>query len=465
MTTQFSHGYALLIGVHESQTPAYALPTVAKDVDALRAVLTAPTRCAYPDTHVKTLTGAAASKQGILDGLTWLKQQVAADVHATALVYYSGHGWRDTSNPDDYYFIPYDTQDTNLRQSALRAADFAAAIDKLHPPRLLVVLDCCHAGGMGVKDATLPLETYTPAAAPLSLWPEMGGGKGLDALTVGRGRAVLSSSTGAQKSWFRLDGTLSIFTYHLIAALTGHAQPQAGAAEVLVSDVMSHVTRQVSTQVRAERQADQTPDFRVTGNFPVALLLGGKGLTPGQPAPDPLAAPAPAEPLTMGGIRANRIEAENVVVGTHVQGKPPENMVALLEAAAKIRTDGITAGEIKALNVVAGVLFANGRAPETTAALQQEIAALREQVQAALAAGEIVKRGDAQDVQTALDAAQTELAESQPDGTRVKRQLKTAADILNGIAEATQAAGKVSLSVLKLAPLAAMLWKLAEGLF
>ncbi len=33
---------------------------------------------------------------------------------------------------------------------------------------------------------------------------------------------------------------------------------------------------------------EQTPDYQVSGNFPVALLLGGKGWSKGQLAPDPL---------------------------------------------------------------------------------------------------------------------------------------------------------------------------------
>lgn len=80
---------------------------------------------------------------------------------------------------------------------------------------------------------------------------------------------------------------MSIFTYHLIEALTGHAQPLAGATEVLVSDVMSYVTRTVPQSARQQAGAAQTPDFQISGNFPVALFLGGKGLSKGEAPPDP----------------------------------------------------------------------------------------------------------------------------------------------------------------------------------
>ena len=38
MTVLFSHGYALLIAVDESSEPGWALPEVAKDVNAMRVV-------------------------------------------------------------------------------------------------------------------------------------------------------------------------------------------------------------------------------------------------------------------------------------------------------------------------------------------------------------------------------------------------------------------------------------------
>jgi hypothetical protein len=114
------------------------------------------------------------------------------------------------------------------------------------------------------------------------------GAKGLESLAQGRGRAVLSSSTGEQRSYLRRDRRMSIFTYHLIEALIGHAEPGEGAKEVLVSDVMGHVYRHVSNSAADDWGVEQTPDYQITGNFPVALLLGGKGFSKGQPAPDPL---------------------------------------------------------------------------------------------------------------------------------------------------------------------------------
>ncbi len=315
--TIFPHGYALLIGVDANQVDRWALPAVGKDIAAVAGVLAHPDRCGYPAVNIMTVTGAAGTRAGILDGLAWLAERLQADAggNATAVIYYSGHGWR--RGDDAYYLLPYDAREgaggLPAPASALAAADFAAAVADLAPRRLLVLLDCCHAAGMGVKDAG----GFAGVALPPALL--MGGHKGvapgakeLEALSQGAGRAVLSASQGARSSYLRRDGAMSIFTYHLIEALTGHAGPAAGATEVLVSDVMGHVARRVPVSARADWSQEQQPDFQVSGdNFPVALLLGGQGVSKGVTPPDPLAplpAVGPAVSQTLGGrgVQAGR---------------------------------------------------------------------------------------------------------------------------------------------------------------
>jgi hypothetical protein len=309
MSEQFTNGYALLISVNENSVNEWALPDVAKDIIALAKVLTHPERCAYPASNVKVISGKEATRQSILDGLDWLQKCIQADTsgNATAVVYYTGHGWRDmAAQPPAYYLIPYDVRQDNIRSRALRTVDFADAVEALKPQRLLAVLDCCHSGGMDVKDLMPVPAGYTGSAIPAQLLMKgeafvsaTHGAKSLEALGRGSGRAVLSSSQGEQRSYVRRDGKMSIFTYHLIEALIGHAQPQEGAADILVSDVMSYIHRRVPKSAKADWNREQTPDCRVSGNFPIALLLGGKGLSKGQPAPNPLETPTSEDAARM----------------------------------------------------------------------------------------------------------------------------------------------------------------------
>jgi hypothetical protein len=166
-----------------------------------------------------------------------------------------------------------------------------------------------------------------------------------------------------------------------------------------------------------------------------------------------------------GGIRAGRIEAENVVDGVQMEGGAPDDAAQLVELAQAIHRGGITAGEIKAGNVVSGLQFLTGAPPETPADLQREVTALRRQVAQAVADGEISSVGDAEDVTDALDKAEEELNKPEPSGKRVVRKLNAAAEILTGVAGTAQAARNVGLEVIRLAPVAAALSQLAQTIF
>jgi hypothetical protein len=279
MGQSFPHGYALLVGVGTTAYSPWALPVTVKDVQAVRKVLTDPTLCGYPDddTHVRLRHDQSATRAAMLDGLAWLKAQAASDPEATVVVFYSGHGWLDHAS-GHYYLIPYDTKPHNIPASALAGEDFTKALREVKARRLLVIIDSCHAQGMATsKESATPVDLpagLTQAAATES--------KGLlEALKQGEGRAVFTSSRGHQVSWVRSDGSLSVFTHHLLEALQG-AGNKPGEAEVRLSNLMGHLGRAVPASARQMHSSDQVPFFDTAAeDFPVALLKGGKGLPVG----------------------------------------------------------------------------------------------------------------------------------------------------------------------------------------
>jgi uncharacterized caspase-like protein len=276
MAQGFPHGYALLVGVGTTAYSPWSLPVTVKDVQAVRQVLTEPTLCGYhdDDKHVRLLYDQAATRAAILDGLTWLMDQAASDPEATAVVYYSGHGWLEQAS-GRYYLIPHDAKPHKIPDSALLDEDFTNGLRAVKARRLLVVIDSCHAEGMATsKDASRSVDL--PAGLAQASATES---KGLlEVLRQGEGRAVLTSSRGHQLSWVRSDGLLSVFTYHLLEALQG-AGNKAGEAEVRLSNLMGHVGRAVPDSARQMHSADQVPFFDMAAeDFAVALLKGGKGL-------------------------------------------------------------------------------------------------------------------------------------------------------------------------------------------
>ena len=314
MTQHFDHGYALLIGVGQSAYPKWSLPVTVKDMQALRTILTDPDLCGYPDddAHIRLLHDAGATRQAILDGLAWLAGQAAADPDATAVVFYSGHGWLDDST-GRYYLLPHDVEPFDLAASALPAATFTDALRQVKARRLLVFVDSCHAAGMATaKDvAALKLPAgFSQAALPKGLVEE---------LKQGAGRAVFTSSLGEQRSWVRPDGTLSLYTFHLIEALQG-AGNQPGDTTVRVSNLMNHLGKAVPESARTLCQAEQTPFFdTATEDFPVALLLGGKGL--GGAGFSPAQGGAASQPAIQASgersVAAGTISDSTVVTGDH----------------------------------------------------------------------------------------------------------------------------------------------------
>ncbi|MBI1294701.1 caspase family protein [bacterium] len=270
----FNHGYALLIGVGACEYPKWSLPTTVKDAQAIQQVLTDADLCAYAPEQIRLLHNETATRQRILDGLAWLAQSVQKDPEATAVVYFSGHGWLHKET-GDYYLVPHDVEPFNFTGSALAAADFTEALRNVKAKRLLAFIDSCHAEGMATaKDE--PSSPLPPSLAETALPKAV-----IDDLALGEGRAVFTSSRGEQRSWLRPDKTLSIFTYHLLEAFQG-AHNVPGDAFVKVSNLMNYLGEQVSESAWRLCSADQSPFFKFeTEDFPVAVLRGGKGLPKG----------------------------------------------------------------------------------------------------------------------------------------------------------------------------------------
>jgi uncharacterized caspase-like protein len=279
-----------------------------QDALALQSMLTDKTLCAYPQSHIRFLHDATATQQNILAELAWLKQCCIEDGEATVVVYFSGHGWREKST-GDYYLIPHETQPYNEANTALPAAVFSAALRQIQAKRLLVFVDSCHAEGMAAAketDTMLLPPNFSKTALPNELVAE---------LKQGGGRAVFTSSRGEEKSWVRKDGKLSIYTHHLLEALDG-AGSTAGDTTVRVSHLMNHLAKTVPVSVGQQWSAVQTPFFDMAAeDFPVAVLRGGKGLTPGG-----WQGPSPQTAALQGAQYHTELHGDGLIVqGTGIQ--------------------------------------------------------------------------------------------------------------------------------------------------
>ncbi len=166
-----------------------------------------------------------------------------------------------------------------------------------------------------------------------------------------------------------------------------------------------------------------------------------------------------------GGIHARRIEAENVVSGVQIQGGDAQTASSLIQLAQSIRQGTISAEEIKARNLVSGLQYIADPAQASVDDLRRELNALRAQLEQAVASQEFADPADAEDATDSLATAETELAKPQPNGNRVLRKLDEFSQIITRSAETADTAGKLGALVIRLAPIAAALWQVAQHLF
>ena len=252
MSTHFIHGHALVVGVGAD------LPNTVDDAIGLASILCDPARCAYPVEQVKRLTGPAAGRDAILKALEDLAR--LADPEATVVVYFSGHGYTVTTAIGEAYFLmPFGYDVSQLYKTAVSGKELTDRLAAIPARKLLLLLDCCHAGGIeqskapGVQLAKTPLP---PEAERL--------------FTQGSGRVVIASSKADELSY--AGKPYSAFTLALIEALAGlGAASQDGY--VRVADLALYAREMVPK--RTQQRQHPILNFEQADNFVLAYYAGG----------------------------------------------------------------------------------------------------------------------------------------------------------------------------------------------
>src|SRR5436190_1989850 len=143
------NAHALVIGIADYQH-IRKLPRV-QDAQAIASLLKDPQRCGFPATNVQLLEEEHATRPAISGALAALRER--ANASSTVVIYFSGHGGRiEEGELAGQYLLPVDTvypADADLARTALSGTEFAAALRAIPARKVLVILDCCHAGGIG----------------------------------------------------------------------------------------------------------------------------------------------------------------------------------------------------------------------------------------------------------------------------------------------------------------------------
>ena len=294
----FKQGFAVVVGVGAD------LPNTVDDAIGIATILRDGERCAYPAGQVNLLTSERATRQGFLTALDTMAQ--VATAQSSVLVYFSGHGYQVTTTTGPaYYLMPYGYNVNQLYKTAISGAEFTAKLRAIPAQKLLVLLDCCHAGGVGeAKAAGLEM-----AKAPLP--PEA-----LGFLAEGRGRVLIASSTEKELSY--AGKPYSAFTLGLIEALCG-----AGVAKqdgyVRVADLALHTREMVPG--RTGNKQHPVLHFEQADNFVVAYYAGGDTKPKGLPfKEEPQIEPEPGAWRTMFDQRGQTVHGPQTNIAGDVHG-------------------------------------------------------------------------------------------------------------------------------------------------
>jgi hypothetical protein len=298
MDQHFTNGHALLIGVGAD------LPNTVDDAVGLANILKDGGRCAYPAGQVHALTGEGATRDRVLTALDTLAQSTTPQ--STVVVYFSGHGYRVTTTTGPaYYLMPFGYDVNQLYKTAISGAEFTAKLRAIPAQKLLILLDCCRAGGVGeAKAAGLEM-----AKAPLP--PEA-----LALLAEGKGRVLIASSTETELSY--AGKPYSAFTLALIEALCGKGVAKQDGY-VRVADLALHARQMVPG--RTHDRQHPILHFEQSDNFVVAYYAGGDTKPKGLPfAEEPQIEPEPGAWRIMFDQRGQTVQGPQTNIAGDVQG-------------------------------------------------------------------------------------------------------------------------------------------------
>jgi hypothetical protein len=284
MSEQFEQGHACVIGVGGD------LPSTVGDAKGLAKILKDPERCAYPEAQVQLLTGEQATRSHIIAALESLAS--TTNDESTVLVYFSGHGYQLTKPLKSYYLMPHGYSTEDLPETAISGSEFTDLLREIPSQKLLVVLDCCHAGGLS------DLGGFQIAKAPLP--PEA-----QRMFAKGGGRMMIGSSLPNELSY--AGEPYSAFTHALIKGMCGvGAVKQDGY--IRATDLAMYASRIVPTLT--DDQQHPVLDIDKADNFILAYYAGGQSQPKGLPSELEQPPKIEARP---GELNGQMIQTTNIV--------------------------------------------------------------------------------------------------------------------------------------------------------
>lgn len=204
---------ALIVGIGAYRSVRPLGPIAVKDATDIRDALVAGE---FAPESVRLLVDHDATAAALRYALAELTSRVGPA--GRVVIYLSGHGARTHT---DEYLLPVDAvadSPESLASTAISGTEFARALRAIPARHVLVILDCCHSGGVGMTSGWSPTEGLSD--------------RYYDVLRNAGGRVILASSRDDEFSYILHGHENSLFTRHLLAGLNGGAVDGDGVVSV-----------------------------------------------------------------------------------------------------------------------------------------------------------------------------------------------------------------------------------------
>ncbi len=243
--------YMLVVAVNKYPAPN-DLASPVKDANAFKSQMArianppAGVRKIYNKLEFRMLTDETATREGIIDGLNWLKANVKEK--DAGVLFLAGHGIAEGSS---YYYIPFKAGGMAGKPAEWLPGDLIVGTLQSLPGRAMFFLDACYSGAL-----------TNQAAGKASNATDM-----INKIDDERGVTIFASSTGKEKSGE--DDENGFFTKALIEGLRGKA---ADKDDNLVYP--TGLKRYVTRRVKELSNNEQRPFISDRGvDEPIAIVI------------------------------------------------------------------------------------------------------------------------------------------------------------------------------------------------
>lgn len=211
--------WAVVIGIsdykYDNQRDPKGVPDLLyanRDAMAFANFLRSPSGGAFSPDHVRLLTDGQATVKEVKKAIgVFLGKSLEQDL---VIIYFSGHGAPDPTNPKNLYLICHDTEPDNYYGTALPMWEIDVALKETIPSKkVFVFADACHSAGIaGTRSASESASRFNEYMRKLDESKP-----GVTKITASRLDEL------SMEKVFEGEGGHGVFTYYLLKGLKGEA--------------------------------------------------------------------------------------------------------------------------------------------------------------------------------------------------------------------------------------------------